>query len=100
MRPAKLGEVSIVVVHTPAGKICALRDRCSHMPARLSRGRLEYAVVGDDVGDYALSDELVIRCPWHGHEYSVESGRCVADSAHRVRTYAVTIEEGNIVIER
>jgi nitrite reductase/ring-hydroxylating ferredoxin subunit len=95
-----LDNIAIVVVRTPYGDVHALRDVCSHHGARLSLGRIEPTVDGDDVGEYRFSGRYMVRCPWHGFEFDVVSGRCLADAAHRVRAYPVTVEEGVVVVER
>src|SRR5258708_29361462 len=51
----------IILYRTSNGTVTALRDRCCHRFAPLSRGRLE----GDD-----------IRCMYHGLKFSA-SGMCV-----------------------
>jgi nitrite reductase (NADH) small subunit len=101
MRSVMVGQVAIVVIHGTDGRLRALRDTCSHHGARLSRGLLQPLVVGDDVGDRQLSSKLVVRCPWHGFEFDVDTGRCPADPDRaRVRAYAVTVEDGTVVLER
>jgi nitrite reductase (NADH) small subunit len=101
VREATLDGIAVVVVRTAAGELRALRDICPHQGARLSKGRLEAAVDGPGVGVYELSDDRVIlRCPWHGYEFDVETGRCLADEGSRVRTYPVTVEDGIVVVER
>ena len=43
----------------------------------------------------------VVRCPWHGYEFDVETGHSIADPRRaRVRAYAVTIADGVVFIER
>lgn len=93
--------IGIVVLRTQAGALCALRDVCPHQGARLSNGRLEAAVDGDDVGHYELlADRAVMRCPWHGYEFDVFTGLCVADPTERVRAYPVGVEDGVVTLER
>jgi len=68
-RAATIGNIGIVVMRTPEGDVYAMRDICPHQGAKLSKGWVERTVGGDDVGEYALLDGYVIRCPWHGHEF-------------------------------
>ena len=102
MRSVIVERVAIVVARTPEGDVHALRDACSHYGARLSRGTLRPMVLGTDVGEYQeASGRYVIRCPWHGYEFEITSGRCPADAEHeRVRVYPVTVDNGTIVVER
>jgi nitrite reductase/ring-hydroxylating ferredoxin subunit len=101
-RPVKVGKTEIVVVRTERGEVFALRDRCPHAGAKLSRGRvLEKVIEGDD-GGYALSpEECILRCPWHAYEFDLATGLCDADPKHvRVKSYPVSVEEGMVVLER
>jgi nitrite reductase (NADH) small subunit len=100
MRPARIDGIDVVVVCTTDGELHALRDICPHQGARLSGGKLEQMVIGDEPGVRALGTKLIVRCPWHGHEFDVDSGRCPADSRQRVRTYDVTVENDTIVVHR
>lgn len=101
-RDVSIDGASIVVIRTPTGEFRALRNICPHQGVPLSLGKLQPLVVGDDVGVYELApDRFTMRCPWHGYEFDVDSGRCIADPEHiRVRTYPVTIEEGIVCIDR
>ena len=92
--------IAVVVVHKQDGELRALRDVCPHMGAALSNGYLQKLIVGDEPQERIMSDELVIRCPWHGHEFDIDDGRCEADPAQRVRVYPVSVEEGEVVVER
>lgn len=100
MRAVSVDGVAVVVVRTPDGAVHALRDRCSHASAALSKGRLQRAIVGDAVGSYKLSDDFIVRCPRHGYEFDVVTGHCLADAGHRVRSYPVSVEDGTVVLER
>jgi nitrite reductase/ring-hydroxylating ferredoxin subunit len=102
MRAVDLDGVSIVVVRVPTGEVYALRNSCSHLRASLSNGLLEPQVLGDAVGDRGFSaTEFVVRCPWHGYEFDVKTGRCPADpERNRVRVYPIDVTDGEIVLER
>jgi len=102
MRSAEVNGIALVVVRTQNGGVHVLRDRCSHEGAKLSNGRVFETVDSGEGGGYTLSrDQFVIRCPWHGYEFDVVSGRCLADpSRARARAYPVTIEDGIIFVER
>jgi nitrite reductase/ring-hydroxylating ferredoxin subunit len=101
MRTAEVDGIEIVVARDSDGSVYALRNRCAHSAARLSRGRLLEKVVGEDVDQYELTDELVLRCPWHGFEFELSSGRCIADPKRvRVRAYPVTVEDGTVWLEK
>jgi nitrite reductase/ring-hydroxylating ferredoxin subunit len=101
MRPAVVDGTEVVVVRDLDGTVYAMRDHCAHSGAPLSKGRLLEKVVGDDVDQYELTNELILRCPWHGFEFELATGRCVADPRRtRVRSYPVTIEDGTVCLEK
>ena len=102
LRAARIDGISIVVIRDPEGGYHALRDSCSHHGAPLSQGSLQQVIVGDDVGRYEFSEsQLMVRCPWHGYEFDVETGQCLADPRQaRVRAYPVTVENGIVFVER
>ncbi len=100
MRAATVDRLAIVVIRTPDGSIRVLRDICPHHGAKLSRGTLERTVGGNAVGEYDLLEAYTLRCPWHGYEFDVVTGHCLADARQRVRAYEVTVENGIVVVER
>jgi 3-phenylpropionate/trans-cinnamate dioxygenase ferredoxin subunit len=96
MRAVNVRGKAIVVVRAPSGRFFALRNRCPHAGAELARGLVEFAVVGSEAGEYVLSDDVLIRCPWHGWEFAVTNGQCLADPRTRVRTYRVSVRDGYV----
>jgi nitrite reductase (NADH) small subunit len=40
----------------------------------------------------------ILRCPWHGWEFDLSTGKSVAEPVRRVKTFRVSLEEGWIVI--
>lgn len=101
VRSVKVDGVSVAVIRTKGGELRALRDVCPHLGAPLSTGSLQSLVVGPEVGEYRLTEKAILRCPWHGYEFDVETGRCIADpEGLRVRSYPVSVEDSQVVLER
>lgn len=77
------------------GEFFALRSSCPHQGAPLCRGKVTGTTVASrpfEV-DYERDGEI-IKCPWHGWEFDITSGRSVFNPHKvRVRTYDVTVEE-------
>jgi 3-phenylpropionate/trans-cinnamate dioxygenase ferredoxin subunit len=40
----------------------------------------------------------VVACPWHGWEFDIETGRCVADPTRRVASYETTVVDGDVIV--
>jgi nitrite reductase/ring-hydroxylating ferredoxin subunit len=50
------------------------------------------------VYEYGRDDEIV-RCPWHGYEFEIASGRAIVDGSRmRVKTYDVALEGNDVVV--
>jgi 3-phenylpropionate/trans-cinnamate dioxygenase ferredoxin subunit len=76
------------------GRYYALRNTCPHAGARLCEGTLSGLVTSTTPGEYSYErDGEILRCPWHGWEFDVTTGRSWFDPARtRVRTYETTVE--------
>lgn len=82
-----------IVIFNIDGEYFALLNTCPHRGARLSDGRLTSAVASDGYGSYALRNQgQVLRCPWHGWEFDLRSGRSFCD-ADRVKARKFEVRE-------
>ena len=81
------------------GTYYALRNSCPHQGAPLCHGAITGMTVPSKPGEYVWAREgEILRCPWHGWEFDVTSGRSVCNPHRtRVRTYEVTVEEDESV---
>jgi nitrite reductase (NADH) small subunit len=95
-----IGSRQIGIIRTEDG-IYAIRNVCPHQGAELCRGTVGGTMLPSDAHEYVFGMHgRVVRCPWHGWEFDMETGRSVFDPDNvRVRTYPVSIEDGSIVIE-
>jgi nitrite reductase/ring-hydroxylating ferredoxin subunit len=67
------------------GTIFGLDNTCPHSRGPLVEGR----VSGHKV-----------RCPWHGAQFDITTGACLAGPATQaVKTYVVHVENGSVFIE-
>ena len=96
----QVGHRPILVVRT-VDRFFAVRDSCPHAGAALSAGTL----VGEACTNHPDTEVSyhrkgeVITCPWHGWEFDLETGQCLADpNRWRVRTYSVEVVEGRVML--
>jgi nitrite reductase (NADH) small subunit len=78
----------------------AVSDRCPHMGASMCSGSLSGTLVPADPHElvYGLADR-VLRCPWHGWEFDLESGRSLLEPRrYGLKTYPVSVEDGRVVL--
>ncbi len=83
-----------VGVFNVGGRFYALRNRCPHQGGPLCLGRVSGLVLADGPGEHRYGEEgYILRCPWHGWEFDIRTGRAVVDPEKtRVKAYRVTVE--------
>ena len=88
------------------GELHAYESRCPHMGGPVCRGVVMGRVEGVVAPDGALVEERYAKgsanlvCPWHGFEFDLRSGECVADPRFRLRRYQVTTRNGDVYVKR
>jgi nitrite reductase (NADH) small subunit len=82
------------------GRYRALLNLCPHGGAPLCRGIVSGMSVASAPGlDVQWErDGEILRCPWHGWEYEIETGCTITDPPLRVKTFSVSIEDGRVVV--
>ena len=85
------------------GKLYALPNICPHMTgpvceAKIVTGSLRTDESTDWKPEWVYDGEVVV-CPWHGLEYHVPTGQCLAYEHIRIRRYKMTTEGDRVVVE-
>ena len=94
----EIGGRSIGVFNV-GGRFFALRNRCPHQGGPLCTGTLGGLISSSGPGDYDYSRAgEIVRCPWHGWEFDLRTGTCLADPARRVATYEVVVRDGELTV--
>ena len=110
-----------VVVFNVKGEYLALLDRCPHQGGSLCRGKLVGLVESDAPGRYRYTRQgEIIRCPWHGWEFDLRTGRSrcdpsrtwvksypagalpggrLAEGPYVAETFEVSVEDDYVIIE-
>ena len=99
LRRVEIGGRGLVVGRNRDGYF-ALADTCPHQGSRLSAGSLIGTAVADVAGRIEYGREgMIVRCPWHGWEFDVSSGRSLCEPERsRVAAYAVREEAGRLLV--
>jgi nitrite reductase/ring-hydroxylating ferredoxin subunit len=85
-----------------AGTLYALPNICPHQTGPLCEGRTATGTLQADADSgwkprWVMADE-VIACPWHGLEYHVPTGQCLAYPEITLRRYPVSVRDGDVVV--
>jgi nitrite reductase (NADH) small subunit len=86
-----------------AGALYALPNVCPHQAGPLCEGRrMTGTLASSRSSGWNLEwvhDGEIIACPWHGLEYHVPSGRCLAYSHIRLRRFTLGVQDGAVFVE-
>jgi nitrite reductase (NADH) small subunit len=88
------------LVRTADDRVFAVLNHCPHRGAPVCLGRVSGTMLPAPPGvlEYGL-ESSVLTCPWHGWEFELETGRALwGISRSRLRTYAVEIRDGRVLI--
>ncbi len=90
-----------VGVYNIDGEYYALTNFCPHQGAPLCKGPVQGTTQWQPetrVKFKRVLDGLVVRCPWHGWEFDIRTGKTLSDPARGIRTYAVEVVDGEVVV--
>lgn len=79
----------------------AVLNHCPHNGAAVCLGRVSGTMLPSKPFEYEYAEEqVVLRCPWHGWEFDLASGKCLFGvDGSKVKTYPVTIENDTVFVD-
>lgn len=84
------------------GKFYGLPNICPHQTGPLCDGKLTTGtLIAREEKDWVLEwvyEGEVVACPWHGLEYHVPTGQCMAFPKIRLRRYELLVEDGEVKV--
>ncbi|HET6449588.1 MAG TPA: Rieske 2Fe-2S domain-containing protein [Conexibacter sp.] len=84
------------------GELFGLPNICPHQTGPVCAGKIVTGSLGaraeSDWKREWIHDGEVIVCPWHGLEYHVPTGQCLAYPHIRLRQYSVVVEGDQVVL--
>lgn len=89
-------------VFNVGGELFAVRNTCPHQGAKLCLGTVSGTMLPSNPYEYRYGrDSRVLRCPWHGWEFDLETGEKLFDEATRarVKTYPASVDGDVVVID-
>ena len=100
-RVVKVGRREIGVFNI-GGKFYGLPNVCPHQTGPLCEGRATTGtLVARKEDDWKFRWDYegeIVACPWHGLEYHVPTGRCLAFPNIKLRRYEVLAEDGKVKV--
>ncbi len=87
------------------GRYYALRNICPHNLGPLCAGHVSGRFVANGPPSGAGApptmdrDGEILRCPWHNWAFDITDGSCLGDARLRVKTYPVTVDGDEVVVQ-
>lgn len=81
-----------VAIFNVEGEYYGISNRCIHKGGPLGEGVLHSDLPTID------EDRKSLHCPWHYWEFDLETGRSVVDESKGLRTFDVSIDDEQIVV--
>lgn len=83
-------------------EVYAYLNVCPHQGGPVGTGGLFPAIRGEvrnrRLREYHDPDTTVIACPWHGWEFDVRTGSCLADASRQLRAFPATVRDGEVFV--
>jgi nitrite reductase (NADH) small subunit len=100
-RVVRVGRREIGVFNI-GGEFYGLPNICPHQTGPLCEGKATTGtLVARKEEDWRFRWDYegeIVACPWHGLEYHVPTGRCLAFPDIKLRRYEVVAEEGKVKV--
>ena len=100
MVPVAIPGKDIGVLRTPAGQLHAVKTHVRTKALRLCLGATDGTFLPSSPGELTFGMQYeVIRCPNHGWEFGLETGREVfKDTHYRIVRYHVQVLDGRVLV--
>lgn len=100
-RVVKVGRREIGIFNI-GGEIYGLPNLCPHQTGPLCEGKTATGtLVSRQENDWKFEwvhEGEIVTCPWHGLEYHVPTGGCLAFPEIQLRRYEVLVEGGEVKV--
>jgi nitrite reductase/ring-hydroxylating ferredoxin subunit len=91
-----------VGVYNVGGRYFALHNMCPHQFGPLCKGPVGGEMRCNKGTDWKFEwvrDGEILTCPWHGLEFDLTTGRCLAPKSYKVRQFPVSVVDGEIRVQ-
>ncbi len=86
-------------IYNVKGEYYAIHNYCPHQGAEICKGPVCGTSLESEVYEYIYGrDQEIVRCPWHGWEFDIATGKSLFSDKVRVRSYSVVRNEGQLFV--
>lgn len=82
------------------GVYYALNNYCPHQGAPMCAGLVSGTTLPSDVYEYEYGKNgEILRCPWHGWEFDIRTGKSLFSEKIWLKTFDVSVLDGKIGVD-
>lgn len=94
----EINGVEVAIYHTENG-FFAMSNYCVHQGGPMCEGPVTGTVSQDSSGELTYdANQEVVKCPWHGWEFDLESGEHLSRPQYNQPTYEVEQQDGELYV--
>lgn len=83
------------------GRFYALPNVCTHQFGPLCEGTVNGTTACNASTGWKFAwvrEGQILTCPWHGLEFDITTGKCIASPRIRIRSYSVSVNDDQIIL--
>jgi nitrite reductase (NADH) small subunit len=100
MRIVAIGRRQVGIIRDERGAVHAILNVCPHRGAPVCKGTLGGTMLPSEPGKLVYgNDGKVLKCPWHGYEFDIETGASLFDIMRgRLRKFETEVRDGEVYV--
>lgn len=99
-RVVQVGRIEVGVFNVD-GTFHALPNVCPHQFGPLCEGTVNGTMASSAETGWKFAwvrEGEIVTCPWHGIEFDITTGKALFSPRLKVRTYPVTVADGQVIV--
>jgi nitrite reductase (NADH) small subunit len=99
-RIVEIGRRQVGIIRGEDGVVHAVLNVCPHRGAPVCKGTLGGTMLPSRPGELVYgNDGKVLKCPWHGYEFDIETGASLFDIMRgRLRKFETEVRNGEVYV--
>ena len=89
-----------IVIYNIRGEYYAILNYCPHQGAEICKGPVCGTNLPSGVYEYEFGRKgEIVRCPWHGWEFDIRTGKSLVPNKMRLLRYEVVLTDGKLGVK-
>jgi nitrite reductase (NADH) small subunit len=86
-----------IAIYNLEGEFYAILNLCPHQGAEMCKGLVGGTTLPSRVYEYTYGRVgEILRCPWHGWEFDIRTGKSLVRDNTRLRSFKVVVDDGKL----